>query len=136
MNEDFKIDLYKKLISVADPLEMESMKKSLCILFANKKNNNRKGIYFYSSDLCDDGVEVLQLEYIIELFNGDSKEGNCIVDTDDILAAFNFKTYNDLKRYFYDKYVDKDDAWQSIIQEIKDKGLNPSIDESDTYYNI
>lgn len=128
MNEDLKIDVFKRVVNSAD-CDRETVKKNTCILFAKKYANCMKDIYFYSSDFMGDGEDVFQLDYNIKYTNGEFKYGNCLIDTKEILSAFNFANYEELKNYFTNKFVDDEKAWQKIIQEMEGKGLSPGVDE-------
>jgi hypothetical protein len=136
MNEDLKIDLYKKLINQADSYEKEAIKNTVCILLVKKCSNCIKEIYFYSSDLCNEGIDDFQLEYNIEFSNGEFNGGSCLIDTKEVMEAFGFETYDDLKTYFSQKYSDRDDAWEAIIEEMRAKGLDPSVDENEGEYDF
>lgn len=128
MNVDLKIDVYKRVVNRAD-CDIEAVKKNTCVLFAKKYANCMKEIYFYSSDFMGDGEDVFQMDYNIEYLNGEFKYGNCMVDTKDIIPAFGFTNYEDLKKYLAEKYVDDEKAWQKIVNEMKEKGLEPGVDE-------
>ena len=131
MNENLKIDVYQRVVNGAD-CDVETVKKNTCVLFANKFANGKKDIYFYSSDFMCDAEDVFQLEYYIEYTNGEIKSGNCMIDTKEILSAFGFANYEELKKYFVEKYDDDDEnAWKSIINEMKGKGLSPGVDEQE-----
>ena len=130
MNEDLKIDVYQRVVNDAD-CDKETVKKNTCVLFANKFANGKKDIYFYSSDFMGDGVDVFQLDYNIEYANGEMKYGNCMIDTKEILSAFGFANYEELKNYFVGKYDDDENAWKSIIKEMEGKGLSPGVDEQE-----
>ena len=131
MNEDLKIDLYERLVNQAEPSEKGAIKETICILLAKECANCFKDTYFYSSDLINEGFDDFQLESNVEYSNGDFLCRSCIIPTEEVLDAFGFGSYNDLKKYLSDKYIDKDDAWSAIVQEMKDKGLEPSIDEDE-----
>ncbi len=131
MNEDLKIDLYKRLVNQADPSEKGAIKETICILSAKKCSNCLKETYFYSSDMANEGFDDFQLEYNVEYSNGDFQYGSCEIATEEVLEAFGFNSYNDLKKYFSDKYIDKDDAWRAIVQEMREKGLEPLVDEGE-----
>ena len=136
MNEDLKIDLYKKLVSQADTNEKEAIKNTICILLVKECSNCIKKIYFYSYDLCNEGIDEFLLDYDIEYSNGEFKNGSCIIDTTEVMDAFGFESYDDLKKYFSQKYSDRDDAWKAIIEEMKEKGLNSSVDENEGDYDF
>lgn len=54
-----------------------------------------------------------------------------MVDTKDVLSAFGFADYEELKTYLAKKYNDDENAWQKIVKEMEDKGLSPNVDESE-----
>ena len=131
MNEDIKIDVYQNLISGKDDFEKEAVKKTACILFADIIDNGTKEIYFYSSDFMNDGIDMFQFEYNVNYDSGEFREGNGFVDTQEILDAFGFTNYDELKAYVANKYNDDEDAWQKIVEELEAKGLNPNVEESE-----
>ena len=128
MNDDLKIDVYQQVVNGAD-CDIETVKKNTCVLFAKKYADCMKEIYFYSSDFMLDGEDVFQMEYNIKYTNGELRYGNCMLDTKDILTAYSFADYDELKDYFARKYSDDENAWQNIIEEMKGKGLSPDVDE-------
>ena len=128
MNEDLKIEVYRRVVNNAD-CDEETVKKNVCILFAKKYANCMKEVYFYSSDFMGDGEDVFQLDYNIEYTNGEIRSGNCMIDTKEILPAFGFANYDELKKYLAEKYVDDEDAFRKIVQEMVGKGLEPGVDE-------
>ena len=91
------------------------MKKTACVLYAKKFANGMKEIHFYSSDFMGDGEDLFQMDYNIEYTNGDIQNGNCMIDTKEVLQAYGFKDYKALKTYFADKYYDDEKAWQKIV---------------------
>lgn len=130
MNEDLKIDIYKNIIQKTDSFEKKAVKETICIIFAKKYANCIKEVHFYSSDLLGDNIDVFQLDYNIYYSNGEFRNGNCMVDTKDVISAFGFIKYEELKKYLSDKYLDNENAWKEIIQEFKGKGLSTNVDES------
>ena len=131
MNEDLKIDVYKRIVNEAESNEKEAIKKTACILYVNKFANGMKEIYFYSSDFMGEGKDVFQMDYNIEYTNGEFQNGNCMIDIKDVITAFGFADYKELKTYFAEKYKDDMKAWQKIVKEMEEKGLSPSVDESE-----
>ena len=71
----------------------------------------------------------------MEYNNGDIQDGNCSIDADDVLTAFGFKDYEELKSYFLNKYTDDNNAWRNNINEMQEKGLSPMVDENEGGYN-
>lgn len=131
MNEDLKIDIYQRVVNGVDYSEKEAVKKTACVLYAKKFANGMREIHFYSSDFMGDGEDLFQMDYNIEYSNGDFQNGNCMIDTKEILSAFEFSNYEELKSYLAGKYNDDEKAWQKIVEEMKKKGLSPSVDESE-----
>ena len=130
MNEDLKKNIYQRVLDyVEDP------KKNVGILLAKRFANATKEIYFYSSDYLGEGKEIFHVEYNMEYNNGDIQDGNCSIDTDDVLTAFGFKDYEELKSYFLNNYTDDNNAWRNIINEMQEKGLSPMVDENEGGYN-
>lgn len=131
MNDELKIYVYQRLINKTDFDEKKAVKKTACVLYAKKFANGMKEIYFYSSDFMGDGEDLFQMDYNITYTNGEFQNGNCMVDTKDIITAFGYTNYDELKAYLAGKYSDDEKAWQKIVKEIKEKGLNPNIDENE-----
>ena len=131
MNEDLKIDVYQRLVNSTEYSEKEAVKKTACVLYAKKFSNGLREIHFYSSDFMGDGEDLFQMDYNIEYTNGDFQNGNCMIDTTEVLHTYGFKDYEALKNYFAGKYNDDEKAWQKIVKEMQDKGLSPSVDESE-----
>ena len=78
-----------------------------------------------------DGEDLFQMDYNIKYTNGDFQNGNCMIDTKETLSAFGFTNYEELKSYLAGKYNDDEKAWQKIVDEMKEKGLSPNVDESE-----
>lgn len=131
MNEDLKIDVYHRVVNGVEFSEKEAVKKSACVLYAKMFANGMKEIHFYSSDFMGDGEDLFQMDYNIEYTNGDFQNGNCMIDTKDVIAAFGFANYDELKSYLGNKYNEDEKAWQKIVDEMQQKGLSPSVDESE-----
>lgn len=49
----------------------------------------------------------------------------------EVLSAFGFANYGELKSYIVGKYNDDEKAWQKIVEEMENKGLSPCTDESE-----
>lgn len=131
MNEDLKIAIYQRVVNGADSFEKESVKKTVCILYASQFANGMKEIHFYSSDFMQDGEDSFQFEYNIEYTNGDFLHGDGMIDTKEVIDAFGFTDYAELRDYFSDKYKDDGKAWHKMVKEMKDKGLSPNVDENE-----
>lgn len=99
MDEDLKIDVYQRVVNGVDYNEKEAVKKTACVLYAKKFANSMKEIHFYSSDFMGDGEDLFQMDYNVEYSNGEFQNGNCMVDTKDVLSAFGFADYEELKTY-------------------------------------
>lgn len=128
-NEDLKKAVYQRVLGyVEDP-------KNIGILLAKRFANAIKEIYFYSSDFSGNGKDLFQMEYNMEYDNGDIQEGNCSIDTEDVLSAFGFKDYEELKSYLVNKYNEDNNAWRKIVDEMREKGLSPMVDEDEGGYN-
>lgn len=136
MNEDLKIDVYQHVVNNIRDAEKEAVKKTVCVLYAEKFDNGTKEIYFYSSDFMDDGEDSFQMDYNIEYDNGKSLHGDCMVNSEELIAAFGFNDYEELKAYFAEKYTDDENAWEKIIEEIKGKGLCANEYEDEGYLMI
>lgn len=131
MNEDFKIDIYQRVVNGVDYSEKEAVKKTACILYASKFANGSKEIHFYSSDFMNEGEDLFQFEYNIEYTNGDFQHGDGMIDTKEVLEAFGFADYSELKTYLTEKFNDDEKAWHKIVKELEDKGLSPNVDENE-----
>ena len=131
MNEDLKITVYQRVVNNVDSAEKDAVKKNACVLYAKKFANGMKEIHFYSSDFMGDGEDLFQMDYNVEYTNGEFKNGNCMVDTKDVLSAFGFTNFEELKVYLGKKYNDDEKAWQRIVKEMEDKGLSPNVDENE-----
>lgn len=131
MNEDLKIAVYKRVVNGVDHSEKEAVKKTACILYASKFANGSKEIHFYSSDFMNEGEDLFQFEYNIEYSNGDFQHGDGMIDTKEVLEAYGFADYSELKTYFAEKYNDDEKAWHKMVKELEDKGLSPNIDENE-----
>jgi len=131
MKEELKNNVCKRVINEVEDSEKEAVKQTICVLCAMKFANGAKEIYFYSSDFMNEGIDLFQLEYNVEYANGEFQNGSCMIDTKEIISSFDFVDYGELKAYFVNKYNNDTNAWQKIVQELKDKGLSPSIDESE-----
>ena len=136
MNEDLKVDVFQRVINGVDYNEKEAVRKTACVLYAKKFANGMREIHFYSSDFMGDGEDLFQMDYNVEYSNGEFRNGNCMVDTKNILSAFGFADYEELKTYFAEKYNDDEKAWQKIVKEMEDKGLSPSVDENEEDTNF
>jgi len=125
MNEDLKKEVYQRVSDyVEDP-------KNVSILLAKRFANTIKEIYFYSSDYLGEGKEFFHVEYNMEYNNGEFQGGDCSIDTNDVLTAFGFNNYEELKSYLLNKYTDDNNAWRNIIHEMQEKGLSPLVDEDE-----
>lgn len=131
MNEDLKIDVYQQIVNSTESNEKESVKKTTCVLYAKKFANGMKEIHFYSSDFMGDGEDLFQMDYNVEYNNGEFQNGNCMIETKDVLSAFGFNEYDKLKKYLAEKYNDDEKAWHKIVNEMEEKGLAPDIDENE-----
>ena len=136
MNEDLKIAVYKRVVNEVDYPEKEAVKNTACVLYASKFVNGTKEIHFYSSDFMNEGEDLFQFEYNTVYTNGDFQHGDGMIDTKEVLEAFGFSDYAELKAHFYAKYNDDKKAWHKIVKELEDKGLSPSVDENDALCSL
>ncbi|MBQ6964147.1 MAG: hypothetical protein IJP82_00460 [Bacteroidaceae bacterium] len=90
-----------------------------------------KEMHFYSSNFMGDGEDLFQMDYNVEYTNSDFQNGNCIIDTKDVVAALGFVDYEELTTYLANKYNDDEKAWQKIVEEMQGKGLSPNVEESE-----
>jgi|GEM_PF-6575788 hypothetical protein len=109
-----------------DSLERDSK----VIIFSEKKGNSHKSVYFYLEDICGDGIISFNIDYEINNVNGTFENGNGFVDLDNVLKAYKFKDYNELKSYLVGKFESDTNAFYSIIADMKSKGITLNVDES------
>lgn len=106
---------------------------SKVIVFSEKEGNSHKSVYFYLEDICDDGIISFNIDYEINNENGTFENGNGFEDLDNVLKAYNFKDYNELKSYLVGKFESDKNAFYNIIADMKSKGITLNVDESEGF---
>lgn len=101
------------------------------VLLKKTFSNCTKEITLYCDNICDDDITYICIDYCNEYSNGEFQDGNAFVELTAILEAYSMKTYAELVSYYKEKYGNDENAWKKIILEIKEKGLDPSEDESE-----
>ena len=103
---------------------------SMAIISESEKLDYREVVYVYYQDPCKDGRYTLNIDYCMDSDTGESLNGTCIADLGDVLTAFAKNSYDELKDYLIENYKDNEDAWNTIIEDLKMKGIQLVYDES------
>ena len=102
-------------------------------LLLNKQYSNcTKKVAIYKEFLDDEIGEIFNIDYDIEYVNGEGQQGNAFVSLEDALASYGYASFEELKKYFEGKYKDDEKAFQKIVQELEEKGLEPNVDETES----
>lgn len=129
--DELKIDFCKRLTeNISDSKDKQTIKESLCFLYANKFANGYKVVYIYISDI-DDNEGQFNVEYNISYSNGEEHDGYCFLDMKEVLKAYSFCDFGSLKNYYFNKYNNDRQVWEKIVEELKQKNLNPIVDENE-----
>jgi len=106
------------------------------ILYSESRANSKKEVYIYIKDLGYNEEEdvVFNVDYHIEYDNGDFQDGNAFVPVEEIFNAYDTGDYDTLRQHFIGHYKGDKEAFTNIINELKKKGLNPNVDESEGGY--
>lgn len=109
--------------------------RNKCTLCSKKYANSKKEICFYIESM--DGNDEIQfnIEYHTEYSNGELQDGYAYVDIEELAEAYGMNDFNEIKQYFISKYKDDERAFKNIIENMKGKGLNPYIDETEGEYS-
>lgn len=105
------------------------------VIYSEKQKESSIEVYLYLEDLNEDGELFFNVDYKIVYNNGSLQQSNGMESLNTILEAYGFNNYNDLSSYFHDKYEHDNNAFNNIIKDIKSKGINIMIDESESDYN-
>lgn len=100
------------------------------LLLDKQYSNCTKKVAIYTEILDDEDGEMFNIDYDIEYVNGEGKQGNAFVSLEDTLASYGFGSYDEQKKYFEGKYKDDENAFQKIVKELDEKGLDPNVDET------
>ena len=49
----------------------------------------------------------------------------------EVLKAYSFSDFESLKNYYYKKYNNDRQVWKKIVEELRQKNLNPTVDENE-----
>lgn len=102
-------------------------------LFSESQNDKTTEVFIYLQDLNEDGELFFNVDYEIQHKNGSFENGNGLVELDVILAAYGFEDYKKLSAYFRYMFEHDSDAFKKVIADIKSKGVNISVDESEGF---
>lgn len=129
--EDLKNDFCKRLTeNTSDSKDKQTIKESLCFLYANEFANGCKVVYIYISDIDDNEVQ-FNVEYNLSYSIGEEHDGYCFLDMKEVLKAYGFSDFESLKNYYYKKYNNDRQVWKKIVEELRQKNLNPTVDENE-----
>ena len=103
---------------------------SMAIISESEKLDYREVVYVYYQDPYKDGRYTLNIDYSMESDSGDSLNGTCITDLTEVLDVFEKQNFDELKAFLIEYYKDNEDAWNTIIEDFKSKGLKLVFDES------
>lgn len=103
---------------------------SMTVISQSERLNYREIVYMYYQDPYKNGNFTLNIDYNMESDSGESLDGTCITDLQDVLEAIGKSNYKELKEYMVDHYRFNEDAWNSIIEDFKNLGLKLIYDES------
>ena len=102
------------------------MKKDedICVVFQAKNVNRVKEVVIYTEVCEDDGNVVFTVDYDIQYSNGECKEGCAMVDLADVLKVYNASSFKEVADGLKSRYENDENAWQKIVAEMKEKGLD------------
>ena len=102
------------------------MKKDedICVVFQAKNVNRVKAVVIYTEVCEDDGNVVFTVDYDIQYSNGECKEGCAMVDLADVLKVYNAGSFKEVADGLKSRYENDENAWQKIVAEMKEKGLD------------
>lgn len=103
------------------------------VIYSEKTKELTKEVFIYLQDLNGDGELFFNVDYEVEHKNGSFENGNGMESLDIILDAYGFEDYNKLSSYFRYMYENDKDAFSKIINDVKSKGVNLSVDESEGF---
>ena len=103
---------------------------SMTIISESERLDYREVVYIYYQDPLRNGDFTLNVDFSMESDTGESIDGTCIANLKDVLVAFGRQDFDDLKDYLVIKYRDNEDAWNTIIEDFKARGISLVYDES------
>ena len=103
---------------------------SMTIISESEKLDYREVVDVYYQKPYKDGRYTLNIDYCMESDTGESLNGTCITDLAEVLYVFEKQNYDELKVFLIESYKDNEDAWNTIIEDFKSKGLKLVYDES------
>lgn len=103
------------------------------VIYSEKTKELSKEVFIYLQDLNGDGELFFNVDYEVEHEDGSFENGNGLESLDIILDAYGFEDYNKLSSYFKYMYENDIDAFSKIISDVKSKGCNLSVDESEGF---
>lgn len=106
-----------------------------CFLFKKEYVNRAKSVVIYTEDLENNGNLVFNVDYDIQYSNGEGQHGNAMVDLEDVLKAYNLRTFNEVVENLKARYENDEKAWQKNVSEMKGKGLDVCDDENESCEN-
>ena len=109
--------------------------RNKCTLCSKRYANSKKEVYFYAESMEDNDDIQFNIEYHTEYSNGELQDGYAYVDIEELAEAYRMNDFNEIKQYFISKYKDDERAFKNIIEDMKGKGLNPYIDETEGEYS-
>lgn len=110
-----------------------SEEETKVFLFSESQNDKTTEVFIYLQDLNEDGELFFNVDYEIQHKDGSFENGNGLVELDVILAAYGFEDYKKLSAYFRYMFEHDSDAFKKVIADIKSKGVNISVDESEGF---
>ncbi len=106
--------------------------KDSCIIFEKLFANGKKTVNIYCENNYEN-VEELIVNYDIYYHDGKGLHGYAAVELKNVLEAYGFTNYDMLKNYLYEKYKDNLNSWKEILNEFKEKGLDPYESEDESF---
>ena len=103
------------------------------VIYTEESKELTKEVFIYLQDLNGDGELFFNVDYEVEHEDGSFENGNGMESLDIILDAYGFEDYNKLSSYFRYMYENDKDAFSKIVSDVKSKGVNLSIDESEGF---
>lgn len=110
-------------------------KEEKYVLFHKNYANREKLVSILTNDFDGDGNLTLSVEYDTQYTNGEGQHGNAMVNLADTLNVYNYSSLNELVDDLKTRYEQDDKAWQKIVAEMKDKGLEVWDDENESSEN-
>lgn len=98
-----------------------------------KKNDafSRTEIFIYLEEDDEYDEIVFNVEYSTEYKDGTFNYGNGFGRLDEILKSYQFNDPEQILLYFKQRYDNDEKAFKKIVEDIKNKGINLSVDEAE-----